>query len=77
MDAYEKFIGDQSYFILIFHVQEFLKFICSNTEVYNHYQLTKTVQFLKELQIIKLLITYFSNTSVRSVFAFPYLSVVS
>jgi hypothetical protein len=75
LDAYEKFIRDQSYFILTFRVQEFLKFIYSDTEVYNHYQFTKTIQFLKGLQTIEPLVTYFSDTWFRSVVAFPYLSV--
>lgn len=77
LDAYqeEEFIRDQSYFILTFPVQEFLKFIYSDTEVYNHYQLTKTIQFLKALQTIEPLVTYFSDTCFRSVVAFPYLSV--
>lgn len=75
LDAYEEFIRDQSYFVLTFRVQEFLKFIYSDTEVYNHYQLTKTVQFLKQLQTIQPLVTYFSDTFFRSVVAFPYLSV--
>ena len=75
LDAYEEFIREQSYFIITFRVQEFLKFIYSDTEVYNHYQLTKTVQFLKGLQTIEPLVTYFSDTSFRSVAAFPYLLV--
>ena len=70
LDAYEEFIREQSYFIITFRVQEFLKFIYSDTEVYNHYQLTKTVQFLKGLQTIELLVTYFSDRSFRSVAAF-------
>jgi hypothetical protein len=40
LDAYEEFIREQSYFIITFRVQEFLKFIYSDTEVSNHYQLT-------------------------------------
>jgi len=32
-DAYEQFIREQSYFIITFRVQEFLKFIYSDTEV--------------------------------------------
>ena len=75
MNAYEEFIREQCYFILTFRVQEFLKFIYSDTEVYNHYQLIKTVQFLKGLQTIQPLITYFSDTSFKSVAAFPYLLV--
>jgi hypothetical protein len=75
LDAYEKFLVDQSYFIITFRVQEFLKFIYSDTNGYNHYQLTKTVQFLKRLQAIEPLVTYFTDTSFRSVVAFPYLSV--
>ena len=73
--AYDEFIQKQSYFIITFCVQEFLKFIYSDTEVYTHYQLTKTVQFLKGPQTMKPLVTYFSDTSFQSVVTFPYLSV--
>ena len=58
---------EQSYFIITFRAQEFLNFIYSNTKVYNHYQLTITVQFLKGFQTIEPLVTYFSDTSFRSV----------
>ena len=71
LDASEEFLRDQSYFVVTFRVQEFLKFIYSDTEVYNHYQLTK----MKGLQTIEPLVTYFSDRSFRSVVAFPYLSV--
>jgi hypothetical protein len=60
---------------MTFHVQEFLKFIYCDTKIYNRYQLTKIVQFLKGLQTIEPLVTYFSDTSFRSVVAFPYLVV--
>ena len=47
---------------MTFHVQEFLKFIYCDTKIYNHYQLTKIVQFLKGLQTIEPLVTYFSES---------------
>jgi len=52
LDASEELIRDQFYFVMTFRIQEFLKFIYSDTEVYNHYQLAKIVQFLKGLQTI-------------------------
>lgn len=75
LDTYEEFIREQSYFIITFCVQEFFKFLYSDTKVYNHYQVTKTVHFLKGLQTIESLVTYFSDTSFRSVAAFSYLLV--
>jgi hypothetical protein len=75
LDASQEFIRDQSYFVLTFQVQEFLKFIYPDTEVYNHYRLSKTLQFLRRLQNIEPLVTYFSETYFRSVVAFPYLLV--
>jgi len=69
----KQFIGRQGYYTVDFKVAEFLTFIGEKKT--NHYQKTKVLKFLEDIQDLNTITKSFSETGFRRSIVFPYLEV--